>query len=63
MVINGFLTTSEAAKHLGISQRRVIALIESGRLPAQKVGGIWLIRKEDLSLVEDRKPGRPSQDK
>jgi hypothetical protein len=28
-------------------------------LPAQKVGRDYIIREEDLKLVEDRKPGRP----
>ena len=53
------LTTKDAAARLGVSQRRVIALIQDGRLPAQKVGRDYLIQERDLKLVSDRKPGRP----
>lgn len=53
------ITTTEAANRLGISPRRVQALIKAGRLPATKLGRDWMIRAQDLKLVEDRKPGRP----
>jgi len=53
------ITTKEAAKILEISQRRVQALITAGRLPAVKMGGVYLIKEKDLKLVADRKPGRP----
>jgi excisionase family DNA binding protein len=55
------LTTSQAAELLYVSRRRVEALINAGRLPAQKIGRDWLIRPEDLELVKVRKPGRPPQ--
>ena len=55
------LTTSEAAELLEITTRRVVALIESGDLRAQKVGRQWMI---DERSVEQRKhapklAGRP----
>ena len=53
------LTTKEAAKILEISQRRVQALITAKRLPALKMGGVYLIKEKDLKLVAERKPGRP----
>jgi excisionase family DNA binding protein len=53
------LTTSEAAKRLGVHVTRVRALITAQRLPAQKLGRDYVIREADLKLVEDRKPGRP----
>jgi len=53
------LTTKDAAERLGISVRRVHALIESKRLPAHKLGRDYVIKEKDLKLVEDRKPGRP----
>jgi len=53
------ITTKEAAKILEISQRRVQALVTAGRLPAVKMGGVYLIKEKDLKLVADRKPGRP----
>lgn len=56
------LTTTEAAIRLGVSTRRVQAMIKSGRLPATKMGRDWMIKEKDLKLVEDRKPGRPAQE-
>jgi len=53
------LTTPEVAERLGISTRRVLALIQSGRLPSQQFGRDHLVKENDLKLVEDRKPGRP----
>jgi excisionase family DNA binding protein len=53
------MTTHEAAKALGVSVRRVQAMIKSGRLPAQKVGRDWWITAEDVEKLKDRKVGRP----
>ena len=55
------LTTPEVAERLGVSIRRVQALIHSGRLPSQQFGRDHLIRESDLVLVADRKPGRPAK--
>lgn len=57
-----FLTTKEVADKLGVTIRRVQAMIESGRLPATKFGRDYMIREKDLKLVEDRKAGRPRKD-
>lgn len=53
------LTTKDVAERLGVSVRRVHALITDGRLPAQKYGRDYLIDEESLKFVENRKPGRP----
>ncbi|MGH9822746.1 MAG: helix-turn-helix domain-containing protein [Blastocatellia bacterium] len=53
------LTTGEAAEKLGISKRRVQQLVKSGRLPARMFGGSLMILEDDLSLVANRKTGRP----
>lgn len=53
------LTTREVAERLNVSMRRVLALIEVGRLPSQQFGRDHLIKEADLKLVENRKPGRP----
>jgi excisionase family DNA binding protein len=53
------ITTKEAAERLGVTQRRINALIESGKLPAKLFGNSWMINEEDLALVAERKPGRP----
>lgn len=46
-----FLTTKQAAERLGITPRRVQALVTAGRLPAQKIGRDYLIKEDDLKLV------------
>jgi excisionase family DNA binding protein len=54
------LTTSEAAKELGVTVQRVHQLITEGSLPAQKVGRDYIIQDGDLKLVSNRRPaGRP----
>jgi excisionase family DNA binding protein len=53
------LTTAQAAKKLKVTPRRVIALIEAGRLPASKLGRDYIIEATDLARVKDRRPGRP----
>jgi excisionase family DNA binding protein len=55
------LTTKQVAEKLGITPRRVQALIEAGRLPATKFGRDYMIKEKDLKLVEDRKVGRPKK--
>jgi excisionase family DNA binding protein len=57
------LTTQEAAERLGVTTIRVRQLISGGRLPAEKFGRDYMIKEEDLKLVEDRKPGRPPKAK
>ena len=51
-------TTHEAAARLGVTVRRVQALIAAGRLPAEKRGRDWQIRQDDLDRLEKLKPGR-----
>jgi excisionase family DNA binding protein len=53
------VTTQEAAERLGVTRPRVHALIQAGRLPAEKMGRDYFIKESDLSLVAERKPGRP----
>ena len=58
-----FLTTKVAAEKLGITPRRVVALVTAGKLPASKFGRDYMIKEADLKLVEDRKVGRPKKEK
>jgi excisionase family DNA binding protein len=53
------LTSSEAAAKLGISRRRMLAIIATGRVPTVRVGTMHLIDPADLAKVRERKPGRP----
>ena len=54
------LTTKEAGERLGVSASRVRQLVLNKRLPAKKAGRDLLIKDEDLELVAERKPGRPT---
>ncbi len=56
------LTTPEVAERLGVTTRRVLALIQAGRLPSQQYGRDHLVKESDLKLVEDRPTGRPPKD-
>ena len=58
--MNSFMSTKEVAAKLGISVRRVQALIAAGRLPAEKIGNSFAIRESDLRLLNARKNGRPA---
>lgn len=53
------LTTKEVAEKLGVTDSQVRYLILRGKLPAQKLGHINVIKESDLELVRERKVGRP----
>ncbi len=55
------LTTTDAANKLGVTPRRVQALIASGRLKAHRIGRDWLISSLELESVKVRRPGRPKK--
>lgn len=55
------LTTKQASEILGVSRRRVIALIEQGKLKARKFSNVYMIAPKDLEAVRKRKNGRPEQ--
>jgi excisionase family DNA binding protein len=58
-MIEGYITTKEAAEKLEVSEGRIRQLVADGRLPAVKVGQTNLVKESDLELVKDRKTGRP----
>lgn len=60
---NEFLTTTQVAEKLGVSLRRVQALIADGRLPSMQIGREHLIKESDVKLVENRTVGRPKKEK
>ena len=57
------VTVKEAAQILGITIGRVHQLIADERLPAEKLGSQFTIKKADLELVRERKVGRPKKEK
>ncbi len=60
-LVKGYLTTQEAAEKLGVSVRRIVALINVGDLPSSRIGRSHVIKESDLKSVENRKPGRPAK--
>ncbi|MGB7923439.1 MAG: helix-turn-helix domain-containing protein [Pyrinomonadaceae bacterium] len=59
--MENLLTTREAAERLGVSAGRVRQMVADGQLPAQRIGRDNFVKESDLTLVEDRKRGRPSK--
>ncbi len=59
MELTDLLGVDEAAHILGISADRMRVLVRTRRLPARKVAGRWVVASQDLTLVEQRLPGRP----
>jgi excisionase family DNA binding protein len=59
------ISTIEAAERLKISRRRILTLIQDGRLRAQKLGPMWMVEEKDLHEFEEkpRLPGRPRKPK
>lgn len=54
------LTVAEAARQLGLSERRVLQLIDSGALPTGRFGRSYAIAPAALERVRHRPPrGRP----
>lgn len=54
------MSVAEAAERLDVGPQRVHQRIRDGSLPAERIGGRWVIDERDLRRVADsRKPGRP----
>ena len=56
------LTLGEAARQLGVTRRRVQAMVSAGNLPAEKRGAQWFVPVSALRVDEhnrDPRPGRP----
>jgi excisionase family DNA binding protein len=51
------LSVRAVSERLGVSERRVRAMIASGRLPATRVGRSWIIDAASLARVEGARPG------
>lgn len=60
-LIMKLLTTKDAASVLGVTDRRVRAMISAGRLPAHQLGRDYAIEEKVLQAVAkiERRPGRP----
>lgn len=63
--MNEQFTVSTAATHTGLSVSLIRRYCRDGRLPATKVGEIWIIQKDDLDAFMEQErpsPGRPPKD-
>jgi excisionase family DNA binding protein len=61
-MINGYLTTNEAARVLGVSDARVRQLILDRRIPAVKVGNTLVIKQSALERFQHKRNGRRRHD-
>lgn len=57
-----YLTVATAAQAAGVSERRIIAFINEGRLAAKRFSRAWLIPKSDFAefLSIPRENGNPN---
>jgi hypothetical protein len=55
----GYVSTKEAAKMLGISERRIRLYIEMKRLPAVRASDVLMIPLENIENFERKTIGRP----
>lgn len=57
--MSDLLSTTEVAERLGVTSRRIVALITAGKLRATRVGRAWVIKSSDLAAVQERPQGWP----
>ena len=55
---NKLITVREAAKELGIDEQEVIDLAEDGKIPAYKIGGVYLRFKPEQVQEAKRRLGK-----
>jgi excisionase family DNA binding protein len=63
------ITTTEAAKRLGLTDTRIRAMLDSGILQGEKFGPVWMVdadsvarRKRAMSAGRLPKGGRPKSE-
>jgi len=52
------MTTTEAARILGVTERRIRAMCKAKVLKARKLGRDWSIQADSVEQAKGRKPGR-----
>lgn len=61
-ISDDFITSTEAARILGINPKALQKLLQKGRLPAEKIANRWLIPRvavEEFAKTYEGKVGRP----
>ena len=57
------ISAKDAAEKLGVSDRRIRAMIKEGKIKATNVAGGYVIEESELKNVQTyRKPGRPPKE-
>lgn len=59
MTAHDLLSTTQAADRLGLTPGRVRQLIDTGQLPATRIGERWAIDARDVDRFAREPPGRP----
>ncbi|HZL37918.1 MAG TPA: helix-turn-helix domain-containing protein, partial [Tepidisphaeraceae bacterium] len=59
MILTTALTTTQAARKLGVSRSRILQLVGAGRLRTSRFGSAHMIREADLAQFRRLKRGRP----
>jgi excisionase family DNA binding protein len=54
------LSVKQVSDRLNIKQQKVLNLIKSGKLKAEKAGWIWLISEEDLEKYQ-KEQAKPAE--
>src|SRR5258708_10830639 len=60
--VPGYVSIKQAAKMLGITDKRVYRYIDLGRLSAYKSGGVFLLAEKDVKHFKLNPPGRTRTD-
>jgi len=53
--LTDYVTLTEVSKRYDVSRTWIWQLIKAGRMPAEMLGGRWLIKLTDLEALEARK--------
>ncbi len=62
MLIMKLISSKDAAEKLGVSDRRIRAMIKEGKIKAVNVGGGYVIEEKELAGVKTYgKSGRPKK--
>lgn len=57
--MDGVMSAPEVGKFLGVSERRVRAMIADGQLPAERIMGRWAISAQAVASYHAKPAGRP----
>jgi DNA (cytosine-5)-methyltransferase 1 len=60
--IEEYVTTEEAAEILGYSPKYIRRMLRNGKLPAEKVGRLWLIHRDTVREYQEAVKGMDKND-